>query len=143
LPRSQALAFLASKGLMHCDLKPENILIKSYSRCDVKVIDFGSSCFVTDHLTSYIQSRSYRAPEVILGLPYGPKIDVWSLGCILAELLTGQVLFANDSVQTILCRMQSLLGPFPAHMLENGREVHKFFSAKGQVYERTEDGTVM
>lgn len=80
-------------------VKPENILIKSYSRCEVKVIDFGSSCFVTDALSSYIQSRSYRAPEVILGLPFGPKIDVWSVGTILAELASGKVLFANDSIQ--------------------------------------------
>ncbi|CAI7866874.1 unnamed protein product [Closterium sp. NIES-54] len=87
----QALRFMHSLGLIHCDLKPENILIKSYSRCLVKVIDIGSSCFTTDHLCSYVQSRSYRAPEVILGLPYGPKIDIWSLGCILAELCSGQV----------------------------------------------------
>lgn len=64
-----------------------------YHRCEVKVIDLGSSCFITDHLSSYVQSRSYRAPEVILGLPYGQKIDIWSLGCILAELATGYVLF--------------------------------------------------
>ena len=57
------------------------------------MIDLGSSCFTTDQLSSYVQSRSYRAPEVILGLPYGPGIDVWSLGCILAELLSGYVLF--------------------------------------------------
>ena len=57
------------------------------------MIDFGSSCFTTDQLSSYVQSRSYRAPEVILGLPYGQKVDVWSLGCILAELLSGFVLF--------------------------------------------------
>ncbi len=57
------------------------------------MIDLGSSCFITDHLSSYVQSRSYRAPEVILGVPYGQKIDLWSLGCILAELATGYVLF--------------------------------------------------
>lgn len=102
----QALAFVHSNGLIHCDLKPENILILSYSRCDIKVIDFGSSCYLTDKLSTYIQSRSYRAPEVVLGLPYGPKIDVWSLGCILTELLTGKVLFPNESVQTMLVRMQ-------------------------------------
>lgn len=66
-----ALEYIHSIRLMHCDLKPENILIKNYQRGDVKVIDFGSSCFITDHLTSYVQSRSYRAPEVVLGLPYG------------------------------------------------------------------------
>ena len=59
----------------------------------MKVIDLGSSCYVTDQLSSYVQSRSYRAPEVILGLPYDQKVDIWSLGCILAELLTGSVLF--------------------------------------------------
>jgi serine/threonine protein kinase len=87
----EALQFLHGLGLIHCDLKPENILVKSYSRCEVKVIDLGSSCFETDHLCSYVQSRSYRAPEVILGHPYDKKIDVWSLGCILAELCTGNV----------------------------------------------------
>ncbi|CAE8660657.1 unnamed protein product, partial [Polarella glacialis] len=58
-----ALEYVHSLRLIHCDLKPENILIKSYSKCEVKVIDFGSSCFVDDHLSSYVQSRSYRAPE--------------------------------------------------------------------------------
>lgn len=91
----EALQFLHGLGLIHCDLKPENILVKSYSRCEVKVIDLGSSCFETDHLCSYVQSRSYRAPEVILGLPYDKKIDIWSLGCILAELCTGNVSLAG------------------------------------------------
>lgn len=57
------------------------------------MIDLGSSCFTSDQLSSYVQSRSYRAPEVILGLPYDHKVDIWSLGCILAELSSGQVLF--------------------------------------------------
>ena len=88
-----ALKYLKEHDVIHCDLKPENILIKSYSRSEIKVIDFGSSCFIHDHLSSYVQSRSYRAPEVILGCAYDYKIDIWSLGCILAELLTGYVLF--------------------------------------------------
>ena len=93
-----SLYFLRENSIVHCDLKPENILIKSYSRSEIKVIDFGSSCFIHDHLSSYVQSRSYRAPEVILGCSYDYKIDIWSLGCILAELLTGYVLFQNESV---------------------------------------------
>ncbi|KAK1301628.1 Serine/threonine-protein kinase AFC2 [Acorus calamus] len=105
----EALQFLHVLGLIHCDLKPENILVKSYSRCEVKVIDLGSSCFETDHLCSYVQSRSYRAPEVILGLPYDKKIDIWSLGCILAELCTGNVLFQNDSPATLLARVIGII----------------------------------
>ena len=87
----EALEFLHDLGIIHCDLKPENILIKSYRRCEIKVIDLGSSCFRSDNLCLYVQSRSYRAPEVILGLPYDQKIDMWSLGCILAELSSGEV----------------------------------------------------
>ena len=83
----EALDFVHSLGLIHCDVKPENIVIRSYSRCEVKLIDFGSSCFVTDRATTYIQSRSYRAPEVILSLPYSGAVDVWSCGCIFGELL--------------------------------------------------------
>ena len=56
----EALVFIHSLKLIHCDIKPENIVIKSFSRCEVKLIDFGSSCFTSDHLTTYIQSRSYR-----------------------------------------------------------------------------------
>ncbi|XP_010534602.1 PREDICTED: probable serine/threonine protein kinase IRE3 isoform X2 [Tarenaya hassleriana] len=87
----EALVYLHGLGVMHCDLKPENILIKSYKRCEIKIIDLGSSCFRTDNLCLYVQSRSYRAPEVILGLSYDEKIDLWSLGCIIAELCSGFV----------------------------------------------------
>ncbi|KAL0321858.1 UNVERIFIED_CONTAM: DYRK-family kinase pom1 [Sesamum calycinum] len=86
----EAVLYLHDLGIIHCDLKPENILIKSYRRCEIKVIDLGSSCFQTDNLSLYVQSRSYRAPEVMLGLPYDQKIDLWSIGCILAELYSGE-----------------------------------------------------
>lgn len=103
------IEFLHSLKLIHCDLKPENILMRSISDCAVKVIDFGSSCFIHDHLSSYVQSRSYRAPEVIIGCKYDYKIDMWSLGCILAELYTGNVLFQNDSIQSLLARVIFIL----------------------------------
>lgn len=64
----EALAFIHSLGLLHCDIKPENIVIKSYSRVEVKIIDFGSSCFQTDHLTSYIQVRGRTPVELVLSL---------------------------------------------------------------------------
>ncbi|XP_078432475.1 uncharacterized protein LOC144704108 [Wolffia australiana] len=132
----EALEFLHGLGLIHCDLKPENILIKSYSRCQVKVIDLGSSCFETDHLCSYVQSRSYRAPEVILGLPYDKKIDIWSLGCILAELCTGNVLLQNDSPATLLARVIGIIGSIEPIMLAKGRDTHKYFTKGHMLYER-------
>jgi len=130
-----SLSFIHSLGLLHCDLKPENILIKSYSRCIVKVIDFGSSCFTTDSLSSYIQSRCYRAPEVVLGCPYDGRIDVWSLGAILPELMTGNVLFHNESLAQMLARIAAICGPFPEEMLHSGRHTSVFVTAHGAVYE--------
>lgn len=135
----EALQFLHGLGLIHCDLKPENILVKSYSRCEVKVIDLGSSCFETDHLCSYVQSRSYRAPEVILGLPYDKKIDIWSLGCILAELCTGNVLFQNDSPATLLARVIGIIGPINQVMLAKGRDTYKYFTKNHMLYERNQE----
>ena len=138
-----SLAFMHSLDLIHCDLKPENILVKSYSKCEVKVIDLGSSCYVTDHLSSYVQSRSYRAPEVILGAPYDTKVDVWSLGCILAELYTGEVLFHNDSLASLLAKCAGVLGPFDPALLRQGKHARDFFTKSGRVYERDEvAGTV-
>ena len=59
-----ALVHLRRCNIMHCDLKPENILLQNPDACLIKVADFGSSCFVGEWSSSYIQSRFYRAPEV-------------------------------------------------------------------------------
>lgn len=67
-------------------------------RSAIKVIDFGSSCFVNERMYTYVQSRFYRSPEVIMGLPYGCEIDMWSFGCILAELYMGYPLFPGVCV---------------------------------------------
>ena len=86
----QCLDALHKNRIIHCDLKPENILLKQQGRSGIKVIDFGSSCYEHQRVYTYIQSRFYRAPEVILGARYGMPIDMWSLGCILAELQIGR-----------------------------------------------------
>lgn len=131
----KGLEYIHNLKLVHCDLKPENILIKSYSRTEVKIIDFGSSCYIHDHLSSYVQSRSYRAPEVIIGCKYDYKIDMWSLGCILSELFTGSVLFQNETVQGLLSRVIAIIGPFPEWMLEEGKLVSKFFTKEKLLYQ--------
>ncbi|XP_057979679.1 serine/threonine-protein kinase ppk15-like isoform X1 [Malania oleifera] len=135
----EALEYLHQLGIIHCDLKPENILIKSYRRCEIKVIDLGSSCFQTDNLCLYVQSRSYRAPEVILGLPYDQRIDIWSLGCILAELCSGEVLFPNDGIVMLLARMIGMLGPIDLDMLVMGQETHKYFTKEYDLYYMNEE----
>ncbi|EEC79373.1 hypothetical protein OsI_20272 [Oryza sativa Indica Group] len=135
----EALVYLHHLNIVHCDLKPENILMKSYSRCEIKVIDLGSSCFLTDNLSLYVQSRSYRAPEVILGLPYDQKIDIWSLGCILAELYTGEVLFPNESVQIILARMIGTIGPIDMEMLALGQDTQKYFTEDYDLFHKNEE----
>ncbi|XP_073123753.1 uncharacterized protein [Henckelia pumila] len=135
----EAVSYLHDLGIIHCDLKPENILIKSYRRCEIKVIDLGSSCFQTDNLSLYVQSRSYRAPEVMLGLPYDQKIDLWSVGCILAELCTGEVLFPNEGVVMLLARMIGLLGPIDMSMLKKGQETHKYFTEEYDLYYLNEE----
>ncbi|CDH51990.1 kinase-like protein [Lichtheimia corymbifera JMRC:FSU:9682] len=83
----QSLCLLYEHGVIHCDLKPENILLKHPSRSTIKVIDFGSSCLETDRVYTYIQSRFYRSPEVILGLPIFPgENEHEQLACIMEIL---------------------------------------------------------
>lgn len=133
----EALAYVHSLNLIHADLKPENILFVSHRSCVIKVIDFGNSCFLSDHLGSYIQSRSYRAPEVIFGCDYDGRIDVWSLGAILVELVTGEVLFTSETVPEMLARIVYVCGmPFPRRMLWEGRHTANFINKFGCVYEQ-------
>jgi serine/threonine protein kinase len=131
-----ALEFVHKLGLVHSDIKPENILLSSYSRAQTKLIDFGSSCYLTDRQSSYIQSRSYRAPEVVLGLPYDGRIDIWSLGCVVAEMFTGEVTFQNDSIVSMLSRIEAICGHFPQHMIAQGRQGTRFFTKCGLLYEK-------
>ena len=99
-----SLRFLRKLRVIHCDLKPENILLKAPNKSSIKVIDFGSSCFENERVYTYIQSRFYRSPEVILGLPYDMAIDMWSFGCILAELYTGYPIFPGENeVEQLTC----------------------------------------
>jgi len=122
------LECLHKQDVIHCDLKPENILIASLTSCKIKVIDYGNAYLHQDQRCSYVQSRAYRAPEVVLGLPYSPKVDLWSLGCILMELFTGKLLFDNRSVQALLASHLALFGPMPERLLREGALTEHYFT---------------
>ena len=72
-------------------------MLKEYNKSGIKIIDFGSSCFGNETIYTYIQSRYYRAPEITLGINYDQNIDIWSTGCILAELYTGVPVFPGEN----------------------------------------------
>ncbi|NP_001008158.1 dual specificity tyrosine-phosphorylation-regulated kinase 3 [Xenopus tropicalis] len=127
----QCLEALYRNKIIHCDLKPENILLKQQGRSGIKVIDFGSSCFDHQRVYTYIQSRFYRAPEVILGSRYGMPIDMWSFGCILVELLTGYPLFPGEDEGDQLACMMELLGAPPPKLLEQAKRAKNFINSKG------------
>ncbi|XP_071637146.1 uncharacterized protein [Temnothorax longispinosus] len=125
------LRLLYRENIIHCDLKPENVLLKQRGSSSIKVIDFGSSCYSHQRVYTYIQSRFYRSPEVILGLPYGTPIDMWSLGCILAELYTGYPLFpGEDEIEQLACIME-VLGQPPEHIINHATRRRLFFDQKG------------
>ena len=92
------LLYLKKNNIIHCDIKPENILFSNKSKNDIKLIDFGSSCFNNKKQKYfYIQSRFYRAPEILLSKEYDFGIDMWSLGCILCELFIGYPIFPGEN----------------------------------------------
>ncbi|GAA5973493.1 hypothetical protein JCM21900_001813 [Sporobolomyces salmonicolor] len=131
-----ALAVLAEAKIIHCDLKPENILLKSLQSPTIKVIDFGSACHEKQTVYTYIQSRFYRSPEVILSLPYSAMIDMWSLGCICVELFLGLPLFPGTSEFNQITRIVEMLGMPPDHMLDQGKQTSHFFETHADEYGR-------
>lgn len=127
-----SLVLLKSRKVIHCDLKPENILLAHPLHSEIKVIDFGSSCFEHEKVYTYIQSRFYRSPEVILGMSYGLPIDMWSLGCILAELLTGYPIFPGENEQEQLACIMEIFGPPEKHLIEKSSRKKLFFDSLGK-----------
>lgn len=127
-----SLVLLHAKKVIHCDLKPENILLVHPLNSEIRVIDFGSSCFENEKVYTYIQSRFYRSPEVILGMSYGMPIDMWSLGCILAELLTGYPIFPGENEQEQLACIMEVFGPPEKHLIEKSTRKKLFFDSLGK-----------
>jgi serine/threonine protein kinase len=98
---------------------------------DIKVIDLGSACFDGRTMYPYIQSRFYRAPEVVLGVPYDNAIDMWSIGCIAAELFVGLPLFPGVSEHAQLARIMDMFQEYPPlWMLTSGISTSKMFDKR-------------
>ncbi|XP_076764518.1 glycogen synthase kinase-3 beta isoform X4 [Xylocopa sonorina] len=108
----RSLAYIHSLGICHRDIKPQNLLLDPESGV-LKLCDFGSAKHLVkgEPNVSYICSRYYRAPELIFGaIDYTTKIDVWSAGCVVAELLLGQPIFPGDSGVDQLVEIIKVLG---------------------------------
>eukprot|EP00005_Dracoamoeba_jomungandri_P004907 CAMPEP_0174251840 /NCGR_PEP_ID=MMETSP0439-20130205/1541_1 /TAXON_ID=0 /ORGANISM="Stereomyxa ramosa, Strain Chinc5" /LENGTH=399 /DNA_ID=CAMNT_0015332267 /DNA_START=96 /DNA_END=1295 /DNA_ORIENTATION=+ len=108
----RSLGYLHSLGICHRDIKPQNLLLHPQSGI-LKLCDFGSAkkLVKSEPNVSYICSRYYRAPELIFGsTTYSTAIDLWSAGCVLAELLLGQPLFPGDSGIDQLIEIMKVLG---------------------------------
>jgi len=108
----RAIAYIHSLGICHRDIKPQNLLLNTRTH-DVKLCDFGSAKVLVkgEANVAYICSRYYRAPELVFeATEYTTKIDVWSLGCVMAELLLGNPLFPGDSGVDQLIEIIKILG---------------------------------
>lgn len=123
----KGLVFLEKHKIIHCDLKPENILCADAVCRSLKIVDFGSGCFRDEQIYTYVQSRFYRSPEVILRIKYTEKVDIWSLGCILAELYTGEPLFPGNNEQEQLELIMELSGMPPETMIDKSRKKEHYF----------------
>lgn len=150
----ESVAFMHDLHLIHTDLKPENILFVSSEYIKVpdykflsrsmkdfgtyyknlpkssaiKLIDFGSTTLEHQDHSYVVSTRHYRAPEVILGLGWNYPCDIWSVGCILIELCSGEALFQTHENLEHLAMMEKVLGPLPPHMvIRADRRAEKYF----------------
>ena len=136
-----AIAFMAGLGLIHCDVKPANVC---RSGPGFRLIDLGSAITTKDVLNSYTQSRFYRSPEVILGVPYGPKVDVWGAGASIVEVLVGTPLFGGSTTEKVLAAQVRACGPMPHWMVDHDKNLSDlFFTETREVYCVRQDDVVV
>lgn len=107
----QGVAYMHKYGFFHRDLKPENLLVNNEK---IKIADFGLAREIRSipPYTDYVSTRYYRAPECILkSTNYNSPVDVWAVGCILAELINFKPIFSGNSEKEVLFRIASIIGP--------------------------------
>ncbi|CAN9515266.1 unnamed protein product [Ophioblennius macclurei] len=115
-------------------LEPQNA-----ERLRVKIADLGNACWVHKHFTEDIQTRQYRALEVLIGAEYGPPADIWSTACMAFELATGDYLFEPHSGEDYtrdedhIAHIMELLGPIPLPFALSGRYSREYFNRRGEL----------
>ena len=130
----EAIEQVHRMGIIHCDIKPENILLKiniekNKSDISVKLTDFGSACIKNNPIFTIVQSLFYRAPEVILGIPYTQSIDIWSIGLVAIELFLGGPLLPGYSEYDELLKIINIIGKIPDSMLmKSGKKIGNFYN---------------
>jgi len=138
----RALSYIHNLGICHRDIKPQNLLIDSQT-LQLRLCDFGSAKILVPHEqnVAYICSRYYRAPELIFGaLFYTTAIDIWSTGCVLAELILGTPLFSGESGIDQLVEIIKVLGTPTRKQIHcmnpDYRDYNKFPSIKKHPWEK-------
>ncbi|XP_078405868.1 homeodomain-interacting protein kinase 4-like [Cetorhinus maximus] len=132
-----ALQKLKELSIVHTDIKPENIMLvkQAQNPFKVKVIDFGSACILSEIQQikgPYIQSRFYRSPEILLGLPFSEKLDMWSLGCVIAELHLGWPIYPGTNEYDQIRYIVETQGLPSDYLLEVASKTHHFFKKARQ-----------
>eukprot|EP00066_Takifugu_rubripes_P022554 XP_011611820.1 PREDICTED: mitogen-activated protein kinase 11-like isoform X1 [Takifugu rubripes] len=113
----RGLKYIHSAGLVHRDLKPSNVAVNE--DCELRILDFGLARQTDDEMTGYVATRWYRAPEIMLNwMHYNQNVDIWSVGCIMGELLKGKVLFPGTDYIDQLKRIMEVVGTPTAELLK-------------------------
>ncbi|ODV85171.1 hypothetical protein CANARDRAFT_199343 [[Candida] arabinofermentans NRRL YB-2248] len=113
----RGLKYVHSAGVIHRDLKPSNILINE--NCDLKICDFGLARIQDPQMTGYVSTRYYRAPEIMLTWQkYDTEVDIWSAGCIFAEMIEGKPLFPGKDHVHQFSIITELLGSPPSDVID-------------------------
>ncbi|RKF62492.1 Dual specificity tyrosine-phosphorylation-regulated kinase 3 [Erysiphe neolycopersici] len=135
------LSLIRKCNILHADLKPDNILV-SKNRNLLKICDLGSASDASDNeIAPYLVSRFYRAPEIIIGMPYDFAIDMWSVGCTLYELYTGKILFTGRTNNQMLRSIMDCRGKLTSKMLKRARFAHVHFDEMGNFRSVEQDKT--
>ncbi|TRY60110.1 hypothetical protein DNTS_012010 [Danionella cerebrum] len=133
----RGLKYIHSADIIHRDLKPSNLAVNE--DCELKILDFGLARHTDDEMTGYVATRWYRAPEIMLNwMHYNMTVDIWSVGCIMAELLTGRTLFPGTDHINQLQQIMRLTGTPPASLTSRmpSHEARTYISSLPQMPKR-------